>query len=117
MAEMQHIEQTTFGEILGNGIHKGLASFWMLTRIMVPVYVILTILARTPVLPWIAGVFAPLMKYWGLPGEAATALVLGMTINIHARHGVECVTTFMKSRAGIMIWNVYGPGGPEMDLP
>lgn len=70
--------------IIGQGIHKGLGSFWMLGKVMVPVYVIMTVLAQTPVLPWIAGVCAPLMKYWGLPGDAAMALILGMTINIYA---------------------------------
>lgn len=84
MVVEQQTAQRTFGGTLGHGVHKGLVSFWMLSRIMVPVYVILTILAQTAVLPWIAGVCAPLMKFWGLPGEASTALVLGMTINIWA---------------------------------
>jgi spore maturation protein SpmB len=70
--------------ITGNGIHKGLASFWMLVKVVVPVYVVMTVLGQTPILPWIAGVCAPFMKFWGLPGDAATALVIGMTINIYA---------------------------------
>ena len=73
-----------FLDILGDGLHKGLSAFWMLSKIMIPVYVVLTILARTPVLAGLAETCAPLMKFWGLPGDAAMALVLGMTINIYA---------------------------------
>jgi hypothetical protein len=74
----------TFKQTIGSGIHKGLGSYWMLCKVMIPVYVIMTVLAQTPVLPWIAGMCAPLMKYLGLPGDAAMALILGMTINIYA---------------------------------
>ncbi len=79
-----HVTRQSFTQTLGIGIHKGLGSYWMLCKVMIPVYVIMTILARTPVLPWFAGVCAPFMKYWGLPGDAAMALILGMTINIYA---------------------------------
>ncbi len=77
-------KRQTFKQTIGSGIHKGLSSYWMLCKVMIPVYVIMTVLAQTPVLPWIAGVCAPLMKYLGLPGDAAMALILGMTINIYA---------------------------------
>ena len=78
------MDRATFQQAAGEGLHKALASFFMLCRIMIPVYVVMTILGRTPVLPWIANACAPLMKFWGLPGDAAMALVLGMTINIYA---------------------------------
>ncbi len=74
----------TFADQLGQGIHKGLQSFWLLCKIMVPVYVIVNVLNATPVLPWIAEQCAPLMDFFGLPGGAATAIVIGMTINIYA---------------------------------
>jgi len=78
------ITRTDIWRITGDGIHKGLASYWMLVKVVIPVYVIMTILGKTPVLPWIADVCAPFMKFWNLPGDAATALVIGMTINIYA---------------------------------
>ncbi len=71
-------------DLLGQGIHKGLLSFWMLCKIMVPVYIIVNVLNKTPVLPWVAEQCAPLMDLFGLPGGAATAIVIGMTINIYA---------------------------------
>lgn len=74
----------SFTQTLGTGIHKALGSYWMLCKVMIPVFVIMTVLGKTPVLPWIAGQCAPFMKYWGLPGGAAMALILGMTINIYA---------------------------------
>ncbi|MFC1475656.1 nucleoside recognition domain-containing protein [Candidatus Zixiibacteriota bacterium] len=77
-------QRPSFRQTLGAGLHKGLGSYWMLCKVMVPVYVIMTVLAQTPVLPWIAGICAPLMKYLGLPGDAAMALILGMTINLYA---------------------------------
>jgi Fe2+ transport system protein B len=78
------MEQKKFQHILGDGLHKGLSAFWMLSKIMIPVYVVMTILARTPALARVAETCAPLMKHWGLPGDAAMAIVLGMTINIYA---------------------------------
>jgi len=73
-----------FRQTLGTGVHKALGSYWMLCKVMIPVFMIMTILAQTPVLPWIADACAPFMKYWGLPGSAAMALILGMVINVYA---------------------------------
>ena len=78
------MDRATFYTAAGEGLHKALGSFFMLCRIMIPVYVVMTILGRTPVLPWVADACAPFMKLWDLPGDAAMALVLGMTINIYA---------------------------------
>ena len=78
------MDRAIMPQAAGEGLHKALVSFFMLCRIMIPVYVVMTILGRTPVLPWVADACAPFMKFWGLPGDAAMALVLGMTINIYA---------------------------------
>ncbi len=56
-------------------------------RIMVPVYIMITILRYTPVLDWLSGVFKPAMAYLGLPGEAVMVLILGQAINIYAAVG------------------------------
>lgn len=70
--------------ILKRGALQGLKTFWILMRIMIPVYVIIAILARTPVLPAIANFFQPAMGIWGLPGDAALAMVLGHFVNLYA---------------------------------
>lgn len=70
--------------VLWTGARKGLSTFWMLMRIMIPVYIVVSILNHTPVLPAIAEFFEPYMRFWHLPGEAALAMVLGHFVNIYA---------------------------------
>ena len=75
--------ETTFS-VLSRGVRRGLSTYWMLMRIMIPVYVIVSILDHTPVLPAIARWFEPYMQLWHMPGEAALAMVLGHFVNIYA---------------------------------
>lgn len=70
--------------VLIEGMRQGLRTFWILMRVMVPVYVMIAILARTPVLPAIAEFFQPAMGIWGLPGDAALAMVVGHFVNLYA---------------------------------
>jgi hypothetical protein len=65
-------------------VKQGLRTFWILMRVMVPVYIIIAILARTPVLPAIADFFQPAMGIWRLPGDAALAMVVGHFVNLYA---------------------------------
>jgi spore maturation protein SpmB len=43
---------------------------------------------HTPVIGWISEVFDPLMRFVGLPGEAALAVVTGMLFNFYAALGI-----------------------------
>lgn len=70
------------------GFKKGLASFWELMKIVAPVYTAITILRATPALDWFAALCAPAMKYFGLPGESALALIVGNLVNLYASIGV-----------------------------
>ncbi len=70
------------------GIKNGLSVTWELGKVMVPIYFVITFLKYTPVLPWIARQFAPVMQLMGLPGEASLALVFGFVMNIYASIGV-----------------------------
>lgn len=70
--------------VLQRGVKQGLRTFWILMRVMVPVYIIIAILARTPVLPAIADFFQPAMGIWRLPGDAALAMVVGHFVNLYA---------------------------------
>jgi hypothetical protein len=72
------------GNVILVGIKKGLWTFWILMKIMVPVYIIVTLLNHTPVLGAIAKFFEPYMGIWRLPGDAALALVLGYVVNLYA---------------------------------
>lgn len=51
---------------------------------MIPIYIAVAILARTPVLPAIANFFQPAMSIWHLPGDAALAMVVGHFVNLYA---------------------------------
>ncbi|TCQ01484.1 nucleoside recognition domain-containing protein [Serpentinicella alkaliphila] len=69
------------------GFIKGIETTWMLGKVVVPVYLIVTILKYTPVIDWITILFTPLMTLFNLPGEAAIILVLGNVLNIYAAIG------------------------------
>lgn len=73
-----------FTKTVKMGLNKGLATFWTLAKIMIPVFAIVTFLKFTPVLPAVADFFKPFMKIFGLPGDAALAIVMGNTVNLYA---------------------------------
>lgn len=60
---------------------------WMLAKVIIPVYFVVTFIQYTPVIDWIAEVFTPLMAIFNLPGEAAIILVLGNVLNLYAAVG------------------------------
>ncbi len=77
----------SLGESVREGLAKSLVSLGILARILVPSYLIVDLLRQTPVIPWIADALAPAMGVFGLPGEAAVALVAGLTVNLYAALG------------------------------
>jgi len=70
-----------------DGTKKGLETTWMLAKIIVPVFFVVTFLQYTPILGWVAELFKPVMSLFNLPGEAAIILVLGNFLNIYAAIG------------------------------
>jgi len=68
----------------GLGFRRGVDVFLQLSAIMIPVYIAIALLKLTPVLDFISGIFQPLMKYVGLPGSSAIALVTGTFVNLYA---------------------------------
>lgn len=85
-----------------NGVASGLKTTWVLTKIIVPVYFIITILGHTFILDWISNLFAPVMQYLGLPGEAAMVLVLGNTINLYAAVATIATLTLTTKQITIL---------------
>lgn len=69
---------------LKEGTRQGLFAFYSLFKVMAPVYILVSVLKYFHALDFLAGYFAPFMKYVGLPGEVAPAMVLGWGINIYA---------------------------------
>ncbi|MDO7785953.1 nucleoside recognition domain-containing protein [Desulforamulus aquiferis] len=70
------------------GLNKGLSTTWTLSKVVVPIYVAVTFLSFTPLLGKIASLGSPFMKWVGLPGEAALAIVMGNVLNLYAALGV-----------------------------
>lgn len=73
--------------IAGRGLISGLKTTRSLAIIIVPVYLLVSILGQTPVLPFIGRLFRPLMEMIGLPGEAVMGVVLGNVLNLYAAIG------------------------------
>ncbi len=68
---------------LFEGIKQGFYAFYSLLKVMIPVYIIIAIMKELGVVEWMAIVFSPYMKYFGLPGEAALVIVSGWTVNLY----------------------------------
>jgi len=91
-----------FMATLRDGTGKGLKTTWTLAKVIVPIYIIVTILKYTPVIGWIAILFEPVMQLFGLPGEAAIAVVMGNLLNIYAALGVMATLPLTMKQITIM---------------
>jgi spore maturation protein SpmB len=70
------------------GLADGLKTAMTLLKVALPVFALIKVLEHTPVIGWISQVFNPLMRFVGLPGEAALAVVTGMLFNFYAALGI-----------------------------
>lgn len=70
------------------GLADGLKTSLTLLKVIIPIFAVIKILEHTPVIGWISKVFDPLMRFVGLPGEAALAVVTGMLFNFYAALGI-----------------------------
>ena len=68
---------------LSEGLRQGLFGFNALLKIMVPVYILIAVLNEIKVVGYLAGICGPFMKYFGLPGEAALAVITGWSVNLY----------------------------------
>jgi len=79
------------------GFRNGANTIFELGKVIIPIYFIVTILKYTRILDYISVAFQPLMKIFGLPGEAAVILVLGNALNLYAALGaIASITLTMK---------------------
>ena len=84
------------------GAKSGIDTLIELTKVIVPVCMLVTILKHTAILDIIAKVCSPAMKAFGLPGEAAIVLVLGNLLNIYAAIGAMTSITLTAKQAAII---------------
>lgn len=71
-------------DALKRGLKTGLKTTYRLSRLLVPIYFIINIANRVGVLDIISGFLEPVMRIFGLPGEASLALMMGYGVNIYA---------------------------------
>ena len=71
-----------------NGFSNGLKTSFLLLKVVIPVFALIKVLEHTPVIGWISQFCDPLMRFVGLPGEAALAVVTGMFLNFYAAIGI-----------------------------
>ncbi|REJ32302.1 MAG: nucleoside recognition protein [Bacillota bacterium] len=90
------------GEALARGARKGIRTTWILARAVVPAYMAVSLLARTPALDWIAKGAGPLLRWFGLPGEAALPLILGLFVNLYSALGAAASLTLTAKEATIL---------------
>jgi hypothetical protein len=91
----------SFGRTTALGAWHGVRAFLKLMLIVAPVYTVVTVLKYTPAIRIFAEFMAPLMKHFGLPGEAALALILGNVINLYA--GLGAVTALKITTAQLTV--------------
>ena len=70
-----------FIESVKNGILSGLKTSWFLIKVIVPVYLCITIFRHTPAMDWLVSVAAPFMGVFHLPGEAAVPFIAGIVLD------------------------------------
>ncbi|MDB4264717.1 nucleoside recognition protein [bacterium] len=70
------------------GLTDGVTTALTLLKVALPVFAVIKVLEHTPVIGWISQAFDPLMRFVGLPGEAALAVVTGMLFNFYAALGI-----------------------------
>lgn len=84
MAQMNHSPAFGLNQVLIQTRQRALRFAWFLCKTVLPLYVVTEILKVSGVLGWAAGYLSPVMGWWGLPGEAAAALLAGFTLNVMA---------------------------------
>jgi len=64
-----------------NGFISGVKCCWFLIKVIIPVYLFITVLKHTPAMDWLTAMFAPFMGVFGLPGEAALPIITGFVLD------------------------------------
>jgi len=76
------------GVVLIKGCQKGMQITWELgVKVVLPIYIIVTLLNYTPIISLLSGYLTPLMQLVGLPGEAALPVALAALVNVYAGIG------------------------------
>jgi spore maturation protein SpmB len=69
------------------GFKNGISTLIELSKILVPVYIGVELLAASGLLNILAEIFEPVMSIFGLPGEASLIIILGYFLGTYAGLG------------------------------
>jgi len=95
------VKSDSFARTLVLGAWHGVRAFLKLMLIVAPVYTAVTVLKYTPVIRVFAEFMAPFMKHFGLPGEAALAIILGNVANLYG--GLGAITALKITPAQLTV--------------
>ena len=84
------------------GIKKGLRTAVFLLKIMLPIYIGVTILRHTEFFAWLAERIEPGMKIFSLPGEAVIPIIAGLFADEYAVVAAMSGFTFTAAQATII---------------
>jgi hypothetical protein len=96
------LRHVSLGDSFYSGIKQGFYSFFALIKVMIPVYIFIMILKEIGVVGKLAGFFAPLMVYFGLPGEASLVIATGWTVNLYGAIAVLAGLNFTVRQTTIL---------------
>ena len=75
-------------QALGMSLHRTRDLALMLLKALLPYYILTELIKHSGLLGCLSSFMAPLMKFWGLPGEASAVLVAGALGGIYAAAAV-----------------------------
>jgi len=84
------------------GLKNTLKIAWFITKIVVPITFIVKLLQHLDLLQYIAFIFEPLMKLFGLPGEAALVILTSNFINIYGGLAVLANLSFTTKQINVL---------------
>ena len=84
MTQSYGISHYPWKNALRTGLKTGLGTTLRLLKVIIPFYFFIEWLKLTPALGWLGHFLSPVMKIWGLPGEAGFVLVTGNLVNLYA---------------------------------
>jgi len=68
-------------ETVKQGFFHSLHITFELSKVIVPAFIVVTLIKHTPIFNLVAAWGQPFMKWFGLPGEAAMPITVGMLFN------------------------------------
>lgn len=91
---------------LRTGFFSGLQTALKLCKFVVPIYIAVDLLKTTAVVDRLGALFAPAMRLFGLPGEAAFAFIAAFLLNLYAAIAIMApldLTPWQVTQCGLMM--------------